>query len=91
MQARPADAEGQGRSDALGERGADAADAEAQAGQVLAHPWSRWSSPARGQEEEAGALLVRVTEESTMGIGGRALLQAVHPSHASQPIRSMFH
>ena len=79
-QARPADAESEGRGDALGDRRAHAADAEAQATDILAHARSGRSSPARGEEEEAGSLLVRVPTQPAMGIGRRALVRAVHPA-----------
>ena len=68
------------------ERRAHAADAEAQASEILAHARSGRSSAARREEEEAGSLLVRVPTESAMGIGRRALVRAVHPATlASSP------
>ena len=62
------------------DRRAHAADAEAQATDILAHARSGRSSPARGEEEEAGTLLVRVPTQPAMGIGRRALVRAVHPA-----------
>ena len=72
VQAGPARTEGQGRCDTVPVRGADAADAEAQRGQVLPALWFRWPSAAGGQEEEAGSLLIRVTERSSLRIGSGA-------------------
>jgi hypothetical protein len=85
MQAGPTGAEGQGRGDALGERGPDATDPEAQANQVLADPWSRWASPSGGQEEEAGPFLVGVAEQPAMRIGGMVVTWAVHPATLASP------
>ena len=56
-------------------RGADAADAEAQPGEVLALTrWSRRPSASRGEEEEPGSLLIRVPERTPVRIG------ACHPA-----------
>ena len=72
MQAGPADPEGQGRGDAVLIGRAHAADAEAQAGQILAGPVGGWPAATRGEEEEPGTLLVSMAQWTTMGIGACA-------------------
>ena len=83
MQAGPARTEGQGRRDTVPVRGAHAADAEAQPGEVLPALWFRWPSAAGGQEEEVGSLLVGVTERSSMRVGACAITATLRTSPSS--------
>ena len=76
MQARPAGTEGEGRGDALAERGADTTDPKSQRGQIFADPWSRRPSATGRQEEEARALLVGMTERTSVWVGA----YACHPA-----------
>ena len=69
MEAGSARAERQGRRDPGFLGAAEAADAEAQRGQVLGASRSRRSTAAGGQEEEAGSLLIGVTERSSVRVG----------------------
>ena len=69
MQAGAAGPQREGCGDAVLQGGTDAADAEAQAREVLGLAWS-WRSPAsRGQEEEPGSFLVRVPERTPVRVG----------------------
>ncbi len=72
MQAGSADPEGEGRTDALLVGRPHAADAEAQASQVLAVLTGRWPPTTRGEEEEPGPLLVSMAEWTTMRVGADA-------------------
>ena len=69
MEARPTDPEVEGRRDALVAGDTDAPEPPAQAGQVSTWRWTRWSAATSGQEEEARALLIGVTKETTMWFG----------------------
>ena len=79
VEARPADAEGQGRGDALVTGDPHAPGAEAQARQAAPDVRS-WRTTAAGrEEEEAGAFLVRVPEQSAVGLGAVLARDLVHP------------
>ena len=91
VEARPADPEGQGRGDALrhARSGRTGSGSAARSGPPPI--WSRWSSAAGRQEQEARSLLVGVTEESPMRIGSRCSGWGGPSRHASQLADPMSH
>ena len=87
MEAGPADTEGEGCSDTLLVRGPDAADPEAESGQVLTGQWARWSAALGREEEEPGAFLIGVAKWTTMRVGACAR----HVTTLDTSLQRMFH
>lgn len=69
MQARPADAQSEGRRDALLAGDADTAGPEPNGGQTTPGRRSWWTTAASREEQEAWTFLVGVTKETTMRLG----------------------
>ncbi len=79
MEARPTDPEVECRGDALVPGETDASKPQAQAGQVGSWRWPRRPAATSRQQEKAGALLIGVTEETTMRFGAVLAGELVHP------------
>jgi hypothetical protein len=79
VEARPTAPEGEGRRDALLPGDANAADPEAQVGEVAPSRPPRRSTASGRQEEEAWAFLIRMPEETTVRLGAVPDGELIHP------------
>ena len=87
MEARPAGPEGEGRCDALVAGNADAPGPQSEPDQVRTWRWPRRSTATGRQEEEAWALLIGVTEETTMRLGAVTCGELIHAPTLDRAIR----